>query len=128
MLILGLGFSAKQAVAHVAHRGMKTLRRTTAELKRLHEDLWIALGPAPVAGRAATERALAKIMRTAETVRIRKIVDPMDAGVAGAEASKRYRLYEDGQSVADFILKHGDGGHLRLDVQRGCIRLVRRRK
>jgi hypothetical protein len=97
---------------------------TTAEINRLHEHLWIALGPKRVRSRAEATRALARIMRTAETVRIRKIVDPEKAGVAGAEAGKRYRLYEDGQSVADFVLKHGDGGHVRLDAQRGCIRLV----
>ena len=100
-------------------------RRTTAETKRLYEDLWIALGPPHAADRAGAEFLLKRITRTAETVHIRKIIDPVEAGVAGSEASKRYQLYEDGQSVADFIQRHGDGGHLRLDAQRGCIRLVR---
>jgi hypothetical protein len=98
--------------------------RTIAEINRLTEDLWIALGPKRARTRAEAERALARMRRAAEAVKIRKIVDPLAAGLAGAEASKRYRLYEDGQSVADFILKHGDGGHVRLDAQRGCIRLI----
>lgn len=108
-------------------------RRSATELKRLYEDLWIALGPRHATDRAGAERLLERISRTAESVRIRKIMDPLDAKTwsGGAEASKRYRTYRDGQSVADWILAHGDGGHLRLDVQRGCIRLVppnRRRK
>lgn len=107
-----------------AKRGEK--RRTTAEMKGLYEDLWIALGPKHATGRAGVERAFERMRRIAETVRIRKIMDPLDAKVwsGGSEASKRYRTYRDGQTVADWILQHGDGGHLRLDVQRGCIRLA----
>lgn len=101
----------------------KRAKATIAEINRLTEDLWIALGPKRARTRAEAERALARITRTASAVRIRKIVDPLAAGLAGSEASKRYQLYEDGQSVADFVLKHGDGGHVRLDAQRGCIRL-----
>ena len=98
-------------------------RRTLAEINQLYEDLWIAMGPRKISGRGAAERALARMVRAAERRVIRKIVDPFESGKAGAEASKRYQLYEEGQSVADFIGKHRDGGHLRLDVQRGCIRL-----
>jgi hypothetical protein len=104
----------------------KLTPRTVAEINRLTEDLWIALGPKQARTRAEAERTLARMRRAAEAVTIRKIVDPLAAGLAGAEASKRYRLYEDGQSVADFVLKHGDGGHVRLDAQRGCIRLIGR--
>lgn len=95
-------------------------------MKRLYEDLWIALGPRQPTDRAGLERAFERMRRAAERVRIRKIMDPLDAKTwsGGAEASKRYKTYVDGQSVADWIVRHGDGGHLRLDVQRGCIRLV----
>jgi hypothetical protein len=105
-------------------------RQTTAELKRLYEDLWIALGPTHATDRASVERAFERMRRVADGVRIRKIMDPLDAKVwsGGSEASKRYQTYDDGQTVADWILKHSDGGHLRLDVQRGCIRLVSPRK
>lgn len=105
---------------------MTEKNKTTAEIARLHEHLWIALGPRQSRNRSEALRALAKTQRTAENTFIHKIVDPVEAGVAGGEASKRYRLYKEGQSVADFILRHGDGGHLRLDVQRGCIRLVKK--
>jgi hypothetical protein len=107
---------------------MKSIRkrRAAAEVNRLYEDLWIALGPRHATDRAGAERILERITRTAKGVRICKVMDPRDAKAwsGGAEASKRYRTYRDGQSVADWILEHGDGGHLRLDVQRGCIRLV----
>jgi hypothetical protein len=108
-------------------------RRTTAELRKLYEDLWIALGPRHAPDRAGAERALKRMQSAAERIHIRKIIDPRDAKEwsGGSEASKRYRTYSDGQTVADWILQHGDGGHLRLDVQRGCIRLApapRRRK
>lgn len=100
-------------------------RRTTAELRSLYEDLWIALGPKHATDRTGIEQAFNRMKKRADTVRIRKIMDPLDAKVwsGGGEASKRYQTYTDGQSVADWILLHGDGGHLRLDVQRGCIRL-----
>jgi hypothetical protein len=116
----------------VAKRPRKPMerRRTTAELRRLYEDLWIALGPVRATDRAGIEHAFERMRRIAEGVRIRKIMDPLEAKVwsGGSEASKRYQTYDDGQTVADWILKHGDGGHLRLDVQRGCIRLVSARK
>lgn len=94
-------------------------------LDELYEDLWAALGPKAYRGAAAKRRATAALLRAADAVRVRTIIDPLDqkGGKGGVEASKRYALYEDGQSVADFILKHGDGPHLRLDVQRGNIRL-----
>lgn len=97
-----------------------------ATLDALYEDLWAALGPKAYHGAAAKRRATAALLRTADAIRIRTIIDPLDqkGGKGGIEASKRYALYEDGQSVADFILKHGDGPHLRLDIQRGNIRLV----
>ena len=100
--------------------------RSTAAIRRLYEDLWIALGPKHATDRIGAERALARMQRVAGAVRIRKIMDPLDAKVwsGGTEASKRYQTYKDGQSVAEWIGEHGDGGHLRLDVQRGCIRLV----
>lgn len=97
-----------------------------AALDALYEDLWAALGPKAYQGAAAKRRATAALLRTADAIRIRTIIDPLDqkGGKGGIEASKRYALYEDGQSVADFILKHGDGPHLRLDIQRGNIRLL----
>lgn len=97
-----------------------------AALDALYEDLWAALGPKAYRGAAAKRRATAALLRAAGAMRIRTIIDPLDqkGGKGGIEASKRYALYEDGQSVADFILKHGDGPHLRLDVQRGNIRLL----
>jgi hypothetical protein len=108
-------------------RGKSTTGKTTAAINRLYEHLWIALGPRLGRNRAEALRALGKIRRTAEAAIIHKIVDPLEAGVAGPEASKRYKLYKEGESVADFILRHGDGGHVRLDVQRGCIALVKHR-
>lgn len=104
-------------------------RMGVAELERLHEDLWAALGPQRPTGKAALVRAVRRALRAAGAVRIRTVVDPLDqpGGGGGIEASKRYKLYEDGQTVADFILAHGDGPHLRLDVQRGNVRLVARR-
>ena len=101
-------------------------RLDVAGLEKLYEDLWCALGPKKTNGKAAARQAVARILRQAQAVRIRTIVDPLAApgGGGGGEASKRFQLYEDGQTVADFILKHGDGAHLRLDVQRGNIRLV----
>jgi len=99
---------------------------TVTALDALYEDLWAALGPKAHRGTAAKRRATAALLRTADAIRIRTIIDPLDqkGGKGGIEASKRYALYEDGQSVADFILKHGDGPHLRLDIQRGNIRLM----
>jgi hypothetical protein len=95
-------------------------------LDALYEDLWAALGPKAYQGVAAKRRATAALLRVADAIRVRTIIDPLDqkGGKGGIEASKRYALYEDGQSVADFILKHGDGPHLRLDIQRGNIRLL----
>jgi hypothetical protein len=101
-------------------------KMSVKKLDELYEDLWAALGPKTHQGAAAKRRATAALLRAADAWRVRTIIDPLDqkGGKGGAEASKRYALYEDGQSVADFILKHGDGPHLRLDVQRGNIRLV----
>lgn len=101
-------------------------KMTVTALDALYEDLWAALGPKAYQGAAAKRRATAALLRAADAIRVRTIIDPLDqkGGKGGIEASKRYALYEDGQSVADFILKHGDGPHLRLDVQRGNIRLV----
>jgi len=98
-------------------------------LDTLYEDLWAALGPKTYQGAAAKRRATAALLRAADAWRVRTIIDPLDqkGGKGGVEASKRYALYEDGQTVADFILKHGDGPHLRLDVQRGNIRLAAKR-
>ena len=95
-------------------------------LDELYEDLWAALGPQIYKGAAAKRRATAALLRKANAVRVRTIIDPLDqkGGKGGAEASKRYALYEDGQTVTDFLVKHGDGPHLRLDVQRGNIRLA----
>lgn len=100
--------------------------RNVDAVNRLYEHLWIALGPQLGRNRTEALRVLGKIRRTAAATAIHKIVDPLEAGVAGPEASKRYKLYKEGESVADFILRHGDGGHVRLDVQRGCIALVNR--
>jgi hypothetical protein len=100
-----------------------------AELNGLYEDLWCALGPKKPVGKAEARRAATRALRAADAVRIRTIVDPEDAPTFGgfAEASKRYKLYRDGETVADFILRHGDGAHLRLDVQRGNIKLIAKR-
>ena len=104
----------------------KLNKMNVTALDALYEDLWAALGPKAHQGVAAKRRATAALLRTADAIRVRTIIDPLDqkGGKGGIEASKRYALYEDGQSVADFILKHGDGPHLRLDVQRGNIRLA----
>lgn len=102
---------------------------TVAELNRLYEDLWLAVGPKKFANKADALRAAARALRAADAVRIRTIVDPRDAPETGGlgEASKRFKLYREGETVADFILRHGDGAHLRLDVQRGNIKLVPKR-
>jgi hypothetical protein len=102
---------------------------TVAELNGLYEDLWLALGPKKHASKAEALRATARALRAADAVRIRTIVDPADAPTFGgfAEASKRYKLYRDGETITDFILRHGDGAHLRLDVQRGNIKLIAKR-
>jgi hypothetical protein len=107
-----------------ALRGM-----TVADLNGLHENLWLALGPKKPAGKADALRAVGRALRAADAVRIRTIVDPAEAPSLGGlgEASKRYKLYRDGETVADFILRHGEGAHLRLDVQRGNIKLVAKR-
>ena len=93
-------------------------------LNRLYEDLWLAMGPKTYSGKPEALRAAARALKAAQGIRIRTIVDPLDAPGSGGleEASKRFRLYRDGESVADFILRHGDGAHLRLDVQRKNIR------
>ncbi len=102
---------------------------TVAELNRLYEDLWLALGPKKHGSKAEALRTAARALRAADAIRIRTIVDPADAPTFGgfAEASKRYKLYRDGETVAEFILRHGDGAHLRLDVQRGNIKLIAKR-
>lgn len=99
---------------------------TIAALNTLYEDLWLAMGPKKHGTKPEARRAAARALRAAEAIRIRTIVDPLDAPGTGGldEASKRFKLYNDGETVADFILRHGDGAHLRLDVQRGNIRLV----
>ena len=95
------------------------------ELDRLYEDLYVALGPDFEKGREGAIGNVEEALKTAATIRIERIVDPMDApGGGGKEASARYKLYRDGQTVADFIREHGDGCHLRLDVQRGNIKLI----
>jgi hypothetical protein len=100
-----------------------------AALNRLYEDLWLAVGPRKLSNKAEARRAAARVLRAASAIRIRTIVDPLDAPGNGGleEASKRFKLYNDGETVADFVLRHGDGAHLRLDVQRGNIRLVAKR-
>lgn len=105
-----------------------TSMNTTA-LNQVHEDLWLAMGPPKASNKAAARRAVERALRDARAVTIRTIVDPLDAPGHGGleEASKRFKLYTDGESVADFILRHGDGAHLRLDVQRGNIKLVAKR-
>ena len=94
------------------------------ELNRLHEDLYVALGPDFEEGREEAIRNVEEALNIAATLRIQRILDPMDAPGGGKEASARYKLYRDGQTVADFIREHGDGCHLRLDVQRGNIKLI----
>lgn len=98
-------------------------------LNALYEDLWLAIGPRKLSHKAEARRAAERALRAAAAIRIRTIVDPLDAPGSGglAEASKRFKLYNDGETVADFILRHGDGAHLRLDVQRGNIKLVPKR-
>lgn len=100
-----------------------------AALNKLYEDLWLAMGPKTYSAKAEAQRAAARALRAAGAIRIRTIVDPLDAPGTGGlgEASKRFKLYKDGETVADFILRHGEGAHLRLDVQRKNIRLVAKR-
>ncbi len=119
-----MAVSGRKRAAKAKTLNLRTM--TIAALDALYEDLWAALGPTIHQGGAAKRRATADLLRAADAIRIRTVIDPLDqkGGKGGAEASKRYALYEDGQSVADFIRKHGDGPHLRLDVQRGNIRLV----
>jgi hypothetical protein len=104
-------------------------KMTVTALNRLYEDLWLAIGPQKPGNKAAARRAAARALRAANAIRIRTIVDPLDAPGSGGlgEASKRFKLYRDGETVADFILRHGDGAHLRLDVQRGNIKLLSKR-
>lgn len=98
---------------------------TVEEINRLYEDLYVALGPGHEEGREGAIRNVEEALKIAATLRIQRIVDPMDApGGGGKEASARYKLYRDGQTVADFIREHGDGCHFRLDVQRGNIKLI----
>lgn len=103
---------------------------STAALNKLYEDLWLAIGPKKLSNKADAQRAATRAMRAADAIRIRTIVDPLEApGFGGAaEASKRYKLYRDGETVAEFILRHGDGAHLRLDVQRKNIKLLPKRR
>lgn len=103
-----------------------TTAMSVSDLRKLYEDLWLAMGPAKLTGKAEARRAVDRALRKARGIRIRTLVDPLDAPGHGGleEASKRYKLYRDGESVADFILRHGDGAHLRLDVQRGNIKLT----
>lgn len=102
---------------------------STAALNKLYEDLWLAIGPKKLSNKADAQRAAARALRAADAIRIRTIVDPLDApGFGGAaEASKRYKHYRDGETVAEFILRYGDGAHLRLDVQRRNIKLLPKR-
>ncbi len=95
------------------------------QLNRLHEDLYVALGPDREEDRKGAIRNVEEALKIAATLRIQRIADPMDGpGGGGREASARYKLYRDGQTVADFIREHGDGCHFRLDVQRGNIKLI----
>lgn len=109
--------------------GKPLQRQSVKALNRLYEDLWLALGPAKYPSKPEAMRAVSRALKAAQAIRIRTIVDPLDAPGSGGleEASKRFKLYRDGESVADFILRHGDGAHLRLDVQRKNIRLVAKR-
>ena len=109
--------------------GKPLQRQSVRTLNRLYEDLWLAMGPAKYRGKTEALRAATRALKAAQGIRIRTIVDPLDAPGSGGleEASKLFRLYRDGESVADFILRHGDGAHLRLDVQRKNIRLVAKR-
>ena len=102
---------------------------TVAALNKLYEDLWLAIGPQKLSNKTAARRAAARALRAADAIRIRTIVDPLDAPGTGGlgEASKRFKLYRDCETVTDFILRHGDGAHLRLDVQRGNIKLLSKR-
>ncbi len=97
---------------------------TVEEINRLYEDLYVALGPDHQEGREGAIRNVEEALKIADTLRIQPIADPMDGPGGGKEASARYKLYRDGQTVADFIREHGDGCHLRLDVQRGNIKLI----
>jgi hypothetical protein len=109
--------------------GLALTGMSVAALNKLYEDLWLAIGPKTYRTKPEAQRAAARAIRAAEAIRIRTIVDPLDAPGTGGlgEASKRFKLYNDGESVAEFILRHGDGAHLRLDVQRKNIRLVVKR-
>ncbi len=109
--------------------GAALTNMNTVALNKLHEDLWLAMGPKKASSKTAARRAVDRALRDARAIIIRTVVDPLDAPGHGGleEASKRFKLYRNGESLADFILRHGDGAHLRLDVQRGNIKLVARR-
>ena len=96
---------------------------TVEELNLLYEHLYVAIGPRRMHDRAEALRNVRHALAVARELKISMIVDPLDQpnGAGGSEASKRYKLYRDADTVEKFILTHGDGGHLRLDVQRGNI-------
>lgn len=97
---------------------------SVAALARLSEDLLLAIGPERLTrkqnARCAVERARRRPFASAQSSTRWTHRKP----AALAEASKRFKLSKDGKSVADFILRPGDGAHLRLDVQRGNIKLL----
>lgn len=103
--------------------------KSIGPLNKLYEDLWLAMGPKTYATKPEALRAVKRALAAAAAIRIKTVVDPLDAPGSGGleEASKRFKLYRDGESVADFILRHGDGAHLRLDVQRKNIKLIAKR-
>ena len=109
--------------------GVALTGKSIAALNRLYEDLWLAMGPKQHATKPEALRAVNRALQAAAAIRIKTIVDPLDAPGTGGldEASKRFKLYRDGESLADFILRHGDGAHLRLDVQRKNIKLIAKR-
>ena len=95
------------------------------DLNLLYEDYYVGIGTCWMADRAQALRNLDHIRAIAAAMTVTQIIDPKDQKNAGSGvlASKRYKLYGEADSVDKFIMAHREGGHLRLDVQRGNIEI-----
>lgn len=95
------------------------------DLNLLYEDYYVGIGTRWMADRTQALRNLDHIRAIAAGMTVRQIIDPKDQKYAGGGvlASKRYKLYAEADSVDKFIMAHREGGHLRLDVQRGNIEI-----
>jgi hypothetical protein len=105
---------------------MKTVEEMTLdELNRLYEELYVAIGPRRMTDRAQALRNVEHARAIARGMKIRQIIDPAEQKDAkgGHLASQRYKHYAELDTVEKFIVTYGEGGHLRLDVQRGNIEI-----